>query len=250
MPLLTFFYFYCSVFDVVREDCTLYHQYESKMMKIYCLNRTLMRQKAVGEKDCMCQFSFSLSLKVIFKARQFWSSKPQLVWISETQGLRNKWACSCLLLPFYPPSPLPLQMQTNPFPSDFSYKNMSASRQWLWNEEPQKSLTKLACGKADLSEGWNRTVIGAAFYDSYLPLLIGRWGCFMCSFPGVCAHCSLRLWYSHFARSFSKQQANWPCLNLFPKQNQSWEHSHLSFDGKRDFCACYFHIHSKTVTSK
>lgn len=155
-------------------------------MKIYCLNHTLMRQKAVGEKDCMCQFSFSLSLKVIFKARQFWSSKPQLVWISETQGLRNKWACSCPLLPLYPLSPLPLQMQINMFHSDFSYKNMSVSRHWLWNEEPQKSLTKLACGKADLSECWNRTVIGApAFCDSYLPLLIGRWGCFMCSFPGV-----------------------------------------------------------------
>lgn len=128
--------------------------------------------------------------------------------ISETNGP--------VLVPFSPsPSSWKIQMQINHFHSNFSYKNMSVGRHWLWNDKPQKSLTKLACGKADLSGIWNWTVTGeAAFCDCNLPLLIGRWGCFMCSFLGVHALLPQLVIHFGFARSFSKQCGNWPCLNL------------------------------------
>lgn len=92
---------------------------------------------------------------------------------------------------------------------------MSVGRHWLWNDKPQKSLTKLTHGKADLSGGWNRTVAGeAAFCGCCLPLLIGRWGCFLCSFLGVCALLPQLVIHCCFARRFSKQWANWPSLNF------------------------------------
>jgi len=130
-----------------------------------------------------------LSLKVIFKARYFWSSKPQLVWISETQDLRKKWACFCPLLPLHPPDEK-FKCRSASFTQTLKYrciyKNTSVGRHWLWNDKPQKSLTEVACGKADLSGGWNRTVTGeAAFCGCYLSLLTGRWSCFMCSFLGA-----------------------------------------------------------------
>lgn len=152
-----------------------------------------------------------LSLKVILKAWQFWSSEPQLVWISETQDLRNRWAC-CALLPLHPPAEKFKCRST--FTQTLVTESMSVSKCWLWNVKPKKNLTKLACGKADLLRGWSRTVPReAAFCGCYLPLLIRRWDCFMCSLLGVHSYC-LNLWHTHFARNFSIQRANWPCLNL------------------------------------
>lgn len=87
---------------------------------------------------------------------------------------------------------------------------MSVSSHWIWNDKPQKSLAKLASGEADLSEGSNRTVTGkAAFCVCYLALLIGKRGCFLCSFfLLVCALLPQLVVHSCFARSFSKQWTN------------------------------------------
>lgn len=178
-----------------------------------------------------------LSLKVIFKARQFWSSEPQLVWISETQDLKNKWACF-VLFPLHPPAEK-FKCRSTCFTQTSVTEDISASRCWLWNVKPRKSLTKLACGKAIQLGGWNRTVTGeAAFCGCYLPLLIRRWGCFMCSLLGVHSYC-LSLWHTHFAKSFSIHWTNWPCLNL--SQEKSMRGAQLAeFWWEKGFLCMFF----------
>lgn len=144
------------------------------------------------------------------------------------------------------PSSWKTQMQINQFHSNFSYKNVCKQPLNMEWQTP-KEFGKLASGKADLSGGSNRTVTGkAAFCGCCLALLIGKSSCSLCSFfLVVCVLLPQLVTHSCFARSFSKQ---WTTnrRNHF-QQNQSWEHSCLSFDGKRHFyvCSCV-HLHFKT----
>lgn len=78
-----------------------------------------------------------------------------------------------------------------------------------------KELDKISLWKSRFVRRLKQNCNGeAAFCGCYIPPLIGRWGCFRCSFLGVHALLPQLKIHSCFARILSKQQANWPCLNL------------------------------------
>lgn len=147
------------------------------------------------------------------------------------------------------PSSWKTQMQINQFHSNFSYKNVC--KQPL-NMEWQ-ALTEF--GKAHFwRSGFIRRLKQNCNWKSCFLWLVPcslNWekGLFLVLFLVVCALLPQLVIHSCFARSFlvNSGQIDW----VFFKQNQSWEHSCLSFDGKRDFyvCSCV-HLYFKTVTSK
>lgn len=158
-----------------------------------------------------------LSLKVIFKMRLFWSSKPQLVWISETRSQKQM---GLFMSPASPsPSSCRTQMQINQFHSNFSYKNVCKQPLNMEWQAP-KEFSRACFWRSGFIRILKQNGNLQSCFLWLLPcsLIWEKWLFLVLAFL-LCVHCCLSLWYTPVLQGalVNSGQIDW--LNIFPAKS-------------------------------